>query len=482
MAKSLTTGHPAKIILLFTLPLFIGNVFQQLYGFADAFIVGRILGIDALAAVGSTGGIAFLLLGFAWGLTSGFAIPTAQAFGAEDHVGVRRSVASGALLSGGFSVLLTAIAVPVARPLLEAMRTPPEIIDDATLFIVVTFWGIGATVMFNFLASTIRALGDSRTPLIFLALSCVLNVILVIVFIATFGMGVEGAALATIASQVVSIALCLRLVQKKMPVLHLTREDWKVTKADLGTQLRIGLPMGFQASIIAIGTISIQYALNGLGAEAVAAQTAAQKVEGLAMAPLGSFGLALATFTAQNYGARAFSRIRTGVIQTCAIAVGFSMVIAGVNIVFGTSIVRLFVGDGSPHVIELAQTYLIVNGLFYWALGLLFALRGTLQGMGRTLIPTIAGVMELVTRVAAAFVLARYLGFLGVSLAGPLAWVGAMIPVYISYRRQRRWLIEEEELLAVRDARDHEDAVTHDLRDDALSAAPVAVGSNAASS
>ena len=195
MTKNLTTGPPAKIILLFTLPLLIGNVFQQMYGFADAFVVGRILGIDALAAVGSTGGIAFLLLGFAWGLTAGFAIPTAQAFGAGDPTAVRRAVAAGTLLTGGFAVLLTAVAVPVARPLLELMRTPPEIIDDAYLFIVVSFWGIAATMFFNFLSSTIRALGDSRTPLVFLAISCVLNVVLVVAFIAGLGMGVDGAAL-----------------------------------------------------------------------------------------------------------------------------------------------------------------------------------------------------------------------------------------------------------------------------------------------
>lgn len=448
MTKNLTTGPPAKIILLFTLPLLIGNVFQQMYGFADAFVVGRILGIDALAAVGSTGGIAFLLLGFAWGLTAGFAIPTAQAFGAGDPAAVRRAVAAGTLLTGGFAVLLTAIAVPVARPLLELMRTPPEIIDDAYLFIVVSFWGIAATMFFNFLSSTIRALGDSRTPLVFLAISCVLNVVLVIAFIAGLGMGVDGAALATITSQLVSVLLCLWLVQKKMPTLHLGREDWRVTRAELATQLRIGLPMAFQSSIIAIGTIVLQYALNGLGAESVGAYTAAQKVDGLAMAPLASFGLAMATFTAQNYGARAYGRIRTGVFQTCLMSVGFALAIGLVNVLFGRHLIRLFVGPGEEHVVELAQTFLVVNGSLYVALGLLFVLRNTLQGMGRSLVPTVAGVMELVTRVVAALVLASHVGFVGVCLAAPLAWVAALVPVWVSYHRRRRWLAEEEALLA----------------------------------
>lgn len=449
MTKSLTAGSPAKIILLFTVPLLIGNVFQQLYGFADAFVVGRLIGIDALAAVGSTGGLSFLLLGFAWGMTAGFAIPTAQAFGAGDHAGVRRSVAAGALITGAFAVLLTAIAVPIARPLLELMRTPPEIIDDATLFIVVSFWGIGATMFFNFLASTIRALGDSRTPLIFLAISCVLNVALVFLFIATFGMGVEGAALATIASQLVSVVLCLWLIAKKMPILRLARADWRVTKADLLIQLRLGLPMGFQSSIIAIGTLVLQYALNGLGAESIAAYTAAQKVDALAIAPLASFGIAIATFTAQNYGARAHRRILQGVWVTCAMSVGFSLFIAGINIVFGPSMVRLFVGDHELHVVELAHTYLVLNGIFYIALGLLFALRGTLQGLGKTFIPTVAGVMELVTRVAAALILAKHFGFVGVALAAPLAWIAALIPVWVSWAKQRRWLLEEERFHAL---------------------------------
>jgi putative MATE family efflux protein len=447
MTKNLTTGHPAKIILLFTLPLLIGNVFQQLYGFADAFVVGRTISVDALAAVGSTGSLSFLLLGFAWGMTAGFAIPTAQAFGANDPEGVRRSVATGAILTGVFAVVLTAIAVPIARPLLEVMQTPPEIIDDATTFIVVTFWGIGATMFFNFLSNAIRALGDSRTPLIFLAIACVLNVVLVVVFIVTFGMGVEGAALATITSQLVSVLLCLWLVKAKMPILRLSRADWRVTRADLTTQLRLGLPMGFQSSIIAIGALVLQYSLNGLGAESVAAYTAAQKVDGLAVAPMASFGLALATYTAQNYGARAYARIRRGVFQTCLMSVGFSVAIAMINILFGPTLVRLFVGQGEEHVVELAQTYLVLNGVLYFVLGLLFAIRNTLQGLGRTFIPTLSGVMELATRVVAALVLAAHFGFAGVALAGPLAWIAATIPLWLSYRKQRN-ILRERELLA----------------------------------
>lgn len=445
--RNLTTGKPAKVVLLFTLPLLIGNVFQQMYGIVDAAVVGQTLGLKALAAVGSTAGLAFLLLGFAWGATAGFAIPTAQAFGANDARGVRRSVAAGAYITAGLAIIMTAVAVPIARPMLRFMRTPPDIIDDATIFVTVTFWGIGAILFFNFLSSTIRALGDSRTPLLFLAIASVLNIVLVYLFIVVFGMGVSGAALSTVASQIVSVVLCLWLVQRKMPALHLHREDWKITWAELVEPMRIGLPMGFQSSIIAIGTIVLQYALNDLGSDAVGAYTAAQKVEGLAMAPLAAFGVAIATYTAQNYGAGTYARIRQGVKQTAIMSVSFAIGIALVNIFFGPSIVRVFIGSGQEEVVAMAQTFLILSGTCYSALGLLFVFRNAMQGMGRPLVPTLAGVMELVTRIAAALLLAPPFGFVGVCLAGPLAWIFAMIPVAVSYSRQRRRLLEDEAYL-----------------------------------
>lgn len=445
MTKDLTAGNPAKLILLFTLPLLIGNVFQQLYGLADAFVVGRTIGVDALAAVGCTGSLSFLMLGFAWGMTSGLAIPTAQAFGAGDFAAVRRSVATGALIAAVTTVVLTVVSVASARPMLELLNTPPEIIDDATTFITISFWGTIATMFFNFLASTIRALGDSKTPLVFLMLSCVLNIVLVYAFVAVLHMGVAGAALATVTSQLVSVILCLQLIRIKMPVLHLARDDWRVTKADVAQHLKLGLPMGFQASIIAIGALMLQFTLNGLGAESVAAYTAAGKVDGIAVAPLGSFGLAVSTFAAQNYGAMKLARIRKGVAQTCMMSVAFSVLIAAVNIIFGTVLIRAFIGDSEPAVVEMAHTYLILNGICYFSLGILFALRGALQGLGHALIPTLSGVMELVTRVGAALLLTPIFGFAGAAMANPLAWVGACALLIPAYLVQRRKLIRAEE-------------------------------------
>ncbi|MFT4213336.1 MAG: MATE family efflux transporter [Microbacterium sp.] len=438
---SLITGSPWCVILAFSVPLIIGNVVQQLYQVADAIVVGRHLGVDALAAVGATGSLMFLLIGFSWGLTSGFAIPTAQAFGAGDAAGVRRSVATGTLLAAIGGLVLTVAAPLLARPALVLLQTPPELLDDATLFAQVSFLGAGATMAFNYLAAIIRAIGDSRTPLIFLVLSCVLNVALVLLMVGGLDWGVGGAALATIVSQAVSVLLCLAFLRRRLPVLHLTRVDWRVTRADIAAHLRLGAPMGFQASIIAIGTLVVQVALNRLGADAVAAYTTASRVDGLAVALMSSLGLAASMYAAQNLGARRPDRIRRGVVQAVWIAVAAGAVMGVVLIAFGPQLVRLFVGDGADAVVDLAALMLIVNGATYWALGVLFVLRGALQGLGHALIPTVTGVVELAMRVGAAIVLGAAVGFIGVAWSNPLAWLGGMIiliPAYIHAHRALR--------------------------------------------
>nr|WP_274636989.1 MATE family efflux transporter [Microbacterium bovistercoris] len=439
MTTSLTTGRPWRVILAFSIPLLVGNVVQQLYQFADTIVVGRHLGVDALAAVGATGSLLFLLLGFAWGLTSGFAIPTAQAFGARDDAGVRRSVASGTILTAITSVILTVAAPLIARPVLVLLQTPPELLADATVFTQVSFLGAGATMFFNYFAAIIRAIGDSRTPLVFLTLACGLNVGLVIWMVGPLGLGVAGAALATVVSQAVSVLLCLEFVRRRVPVLHVRREDWRVARADLAEHLRLGLPMGFQASIIAIGTLTVQVALNLLGADAVAAYTTASRVDSIAVALLQSLGLAVSMYAAQNLGGRRPDRIRRGVVEATWMAIAASVALGALLVAFGTQMVRVFIGDGSDEVVELAHLMLIINGVSYAALGTLFVLRGALQGLGRTLIPTVTGVIELVMRVAAALILGGLIGFPGVVLSNPLAWLGAaalLIPAYLAAHRQ----------------------------------------------
>ncbi|MDD7961693.1 MATE family efflux transporter [Microbacterium thalli] len=439
MSRILTTGSPWRVILAFSVPLLIGNVVQQMYHVVDAIVVGRWLGVDALAAVGATGSMLFLLIGFAWGLTSGFAIPTAQAFGAGDHAAVRRSVAAGTALTAITSIVLTVVAPFLSRPLLELLQTPPQLLDDATTFAVVSFLGAGATMFFNYLAAIIRAIGDSRTPLIFLTVACLFNIALVVLMVGPLDWGVGGAALATVVSQALSVLLCLGYIRRRIPVLQMARADWRVTRADLAVHLRLGLPMGFQASIIAIGTLAVQVRLNELGADAVAAYTTASRVDGLAIALLQSLGLAVSMFVAQNYGGGRPDRIRQGVTQATWMAVIGSVLLGVVLVAFGAPLVRLFVGDGADGVVALAALMLIINGATYTALGVLFVLRGALQGLGHTLVPTITGIVELFMRAGAAVVLGALIGFAGVAWSNPLAWLGAtaiLVPAYLRARRE----------------------------------------------
>ncbi|WOC32185.1 MULTISPECIES: MATE family efflux transporter [Caproicibacterium] len=432
MTKDLTHGSPIKLIFFFTIPLLIGNLFQQLYSMADTLIVGRTLGVDALAAVGCTGGITFLILGFAQGVTAGLSILTAQRFGAQDAAGVRKSFATGILFSAGVTVLLTAVSVPLARTILRLLNTPAEIEEQAYEFIVVILAGIVASMLFNLLSNIIRALGDSRTPLVFLVIASVLNIALDFLFILNFHMGVAGAGYATVIAQLVSCACCVIFIAKKLPILHLHRQDWHVTRQDFYAHARLALPMGFQSSIIAMGTLILQAALNGLGATAVASYTAASKVDQLAIQVMMSFGMTMATFAAQNYGAGKMDRIRKGVRQCLTVSILLSLVMTCINIFLGKYLVRLFV-DNAAGVIDLAQVYLVINSSFYFILAVLFVIRYTLQGLGKSFVPTFAGIMELVMRTVAALALVGPFGFAGASASNPLAWLGSAVPLCIAY-------------------------------------------------
>lgn len=441
MSTSLLDGRPWRVILAFTIPLLIGNAVQQMYHVVDSIVVGRHLGVDSLAAVGATGSLLFLLIGFAWGMTAGFAIPTAQAFGAGDAAGVRRSVATGAVLTAIATAIVTVAAIFVTEPALRLMQTPENIIDEATVFALVSFLGCATTMFFNFLSAVIRAIGDSRTPLVFLIVACILNVVLVVLFVPVWGWGVAGAALATVIAQGLSVVMCLEYVRRRVPELHLRREDWRLTRHDVMTHLRMGLPMGFQASIIAIGAIAVQVRLNELGSDAIAAYTAASRVDTLATAFLQSLGLAASMFVAQNFGAGRGDRIRQGVNQAAIMSVIGSAGLGLVMIVFGTTFVRMFVGDGAQEVVDLANYMLVVNGCTYALLGVLFVVRGSLQGLGDATTPTVTGIIELVMRLVAAILLGAWWGFEGVVWSNPLAWLGAVVILVPVYLRRRRELV-----------------------------------------
>lgn len=433
MAKDMTEGSPAKLILFFTLPLIAGNIMQQLYAFIDTLLVGRFLGLEALAAVGCTGSLMFLLLGFVIGLTSGLSIYTGQRYGARDAAGVRKSAAACAVLSFLTALVLSVIGCFFCRPLLEIMHTPPELLENATAFFSTICGGAVFATSALMAANILRALGDSKMPTIILGAGIAVNIALEVLFLLVFGWDIPGAALATVLSWVFATGVFFVYIAQRVPELHVRREDWRLSWSFLRMHLAIGLPMGFQATIIAFGAVILQVALNGLGAVPVAAYAAAQKVDTIAMMPMMSFGAAMAAYTAQNYGAGKFSRIRTGVQACCRMSVGFSLAAGAFVIAAGPYLMELFVGTGEAEAIRLGQTYFLVNGLTYWILSLLFIFRYTLQGLGQSIVPTVAGVMELIMRATAGIWLVDALGFLGACAGNPMAWLGSCVPLAVAY-------------------------------------------------
>ena len=436
MTKNMTEGEPARLIFFFALPLVAGNMMQQLYAFIDTLIVGRFLGVNALAAVGCTGSLMFLTLGFIMGFCTGVTIYTGQRFGAGDRRGVRQSAAACILLGVVVVLTLTAIVLPLTQTLLVLMETPPEIMDGAYDFISIVFAGLVIFLLLYLQNCLIRALGDSKMPTILLAVTLGINIVLEPVAILVLGWGIPGAAGATVFSQGIGALLFWIYIRRRVPALHTRWADWKPDRAVLMAHLRMGLPMAFQSSVIAIGAIILQVALNNLGALPVAAYAATQKIDAVAVMPMLSFGYAMAAYTAQNYGAQRYERIRIGVRACLKMSMAFAVGIGILLIVFGTFFLELFVGadaEGAAEVISYGHTFLIVNGSCYVILALLLVYRNVLQGLGQSVIPTIAGAMELIMRAGAALLLCAHLGFLGACLANPLAWIGAAIPVTIAY-------------------------------------------------
>lgn len=431
--RDLTQGNPLKLILRFTLPLFIGNLFQQLYNFTDVLIVGQTLGVNALAAVGSTGSLNFLIIGFATGLTAGFSIVTAQRLGAQDYRGVRRSFATSIVMSLVVTIVLTALSLIFLDPIMRLMSTPAGIYDEARQFISIIFMGIFSSMGFNLLSNEIRALGDSKTPLWFLIIGTVVNVFLELLFILVFHWGVAGAGFATVISQGVASVLCVIYISRHIPLLQVHLEDFKSVFKELGHHAKLGFPMAFQSSIIAVGSIFMQSALNSLGTTSVAATTSASKIDQLASMPMMSFGITMATFTAQNIGAGQYERIIKGVRQSLMASVGFSVVVGVLIILFGQNMVMLFIGDQSAAVLKLSQVYFNIVGSSYWILAILFIIRYTLQGLGKSVVPTVAGVAELVMRSFAALILAANFGYAGACFSNPLAWLGSTVVLMGSY-------------------------------------------------
>lgn len=432
--KELTSGNPLKLIILFMIPIFLGNLFQQIYSLVDTLIVGRTIGLNALAAVGATGPMIFLIISFIFASTQGFAVVTAQKFGARDYELVRKSVTSGFILSFILTVVMTLISAPFTIQMLSFLRTPPDIIQLSNDYLFIMFIGIIATVFYNYSSNVIRALGDSKTPLYFLIFASILNIFLDLIFILKFHMGVKGAAWATVVSQAVSTILCLTFMFLRFPILRLKKSDWFVDMKFLYEHLRIGIPMGFQMSVLTIGIIAVQYVLNGLGSIAIAAYTTAVRVDQLASQSLLALGAAVATYTAQNFGAKKMSRIREGAKASIFIIFIISLLCAVFILTCGEFVVGLFMDVPNEEVIRLAMQYLHVIIIFFFFLGMLLLYRNILQGMGNVMAPLFSGLAELIMRVLAAFILVSPFGFLGICLASPVAWIAASIVLYVGYK------------------------------------------------
>lgn len=438
--QDLTVGSPFQVLLQFALPVIWGNLFQLFYTLADSVIVGKTLGAQSLAAVGATSIIIYFVLCFIQGFTNGFGIYLGQRCGAGNVQGVKRSIAVSIVLCIGFTILITAVCCLLTGKILVWMKTPQDIYGEAYAYMFVVLLGTGATVFYNMISNILRALGDSKTPLYFLVVSSLLNIVLDLVFIVPFQMGVAGAAWATVLSQFISAAGCLVAGMKKFEALHLVREDFQNLNKEASVHLKIGFPIGFQMSVMCIGQLAMQAAVNGLGSVAVAGYTAATKADQLSVLANNAMGSAISNYVAQNYGAGKKERIRQGVWAGLLQTETLNLLMGAGILLLRRPIVSLFITNPSEEIIRYASQYLTTVSLMYLLLGLLLVYRTAIQSMQNTVAPFTACMVELVMRIVSTVVLTDVIGYYGVCIASPLAWAGAcavLLPVYYRMMKVR---------------------------------------------
>lgn len=438
MTKDMTKGSPMKLILGFSIPLLFGFLFQQFYSLMDTVIVGRFLGTDNLAAVGSTGSVNFLIIGFCMGVCSGFSIPVSHKFGAGDYSGLRRVVANCVWLSAAFAIVLTVLTTVLCRPILVLMKTPDNILEAAYAYIWIIFLGIPTTFLYNMTSGVIRALGDSKTPVIFLVLSSFLNIGLDLFFIINLHWGVQGAAWATVISQGVSGLCCLLFMVKKFEILRIQKGEWALDRHLCGSLCGMGVPMGLQYSITAIGSVVLQSATNTLGSDAVAAVTAAGRVSGFLACPFDALGSTMATYGGQNVGGGKLDRLGKGLKSCVLLGAAYSVIAFIIAFFLGRPLATLFLDASEAAIIDNVRRFLICNTAFYFPLALVNIIRFLIQGMGFPTFAILAGVFEMIARALAGFVLVPLIGFTGVCLGSPIAWIFAdcfLIPAYFHVRK-----------------------------------------------
>ena len=437
----MTTGSPAKLIIRFMIPMFLGNLFQQFYNVVDSIVAGQFLGVQALAAIGSTGSLMFFVIGWLNGLTSGFAIMVAQCFGAKKEDRMRHYVAMSVYLSVAFALVMTIGLTLANEPILRLMNYSEEIMPEVKAYMGIIYAGLLVTVAYDALSAFLRALGDSRSPLYFLMISAGINVFLDIVFIVVMGMGVEGCAYATVIAQAISAFCCFIYIVKKYPILHLKKEDFRYSWNSVKKLLGLGIPMALQFSITAIGTIIVQGAVNVYGETYMAGFSAAGKLQNILTTVFVAFGATVATYVGQNRGAGRIDRVREGVRCTQYMILAWSVIVMILMFFFGKYMTCIFVNSSETDVLAVSVEYFHTVFWCYPFLGSIFLYRNTLQGMGYGLVPMMGGIFELAARTIIVLLVAGHTSFRGVCLADPAAWIAALIPLvpyYIYIRRKQK--------------------------------------------
>lgn len=425
MARSMTEGRPIALILKFAFPLLLGNLLQQTYNIIDAAIVGRVLGADALAAVGATSSVQFLVLGFCTGICCGFGIPLAQYFGAGDGDKMRRCIYNSVLLTAGAALIVTSVCAVCCPMILRALSAPDEIFRDAYIYLLIIFLGIPFTLLYNLLAAILRAVGDSRTPFIFLAISTVLNIILDLCFIIVFGLGCAGAAAATITSQAVSGILCFVYIGRHFPELRISKESRRANEKMIRQLIFTGVPMGLQYSITAIGSMVMQSANNGLGSVYISGFTAGMRIKQFAMCPFDAIATAVSVFCGQNMGAGKKERIKKGILEGIACAAGYGIVSGAVLIIFGGTLSLMFIDPSETAILDAAAKYVGCLGYFYWAVGILGVCRMSTQGLGFSGRAVFSGAVEMAARMIVSIFFTKSFGYTAICFADQTAWVSA---------------------------------------------------------
>lgn len=450
MTKDMTNGSPMKLILGFSVPLLFGFLFQQFYNLVDTLIVGRYLGVDALAAVGATGSLNFLIIGFCMGVCNGFAIPLAHKFGAGDLSGMRKFMMNAVYLSGIFAIIMTVLTVAFCRPILHLMQTPENIMEASYQYIVIIFLGIPVTYLYNLISGVIRSMGDSKTPVVFLILASFLNIFLDLLFILVFQIGVAGAALATVIAQAVSGVGCVVYSRAHFKDLRTNHEERAVNKEYMITLCGMGIPMGLQYSITAIGSVILQSAVNTLGSNAVAAMTAGGKISMFFCSPFDALGSTMATYGGQNVGAKKLDRVSKGLKSCSILGIGYALLAFAVLAVFGKNLAGFFVNGAQPEVIANAARCLFWNSAFYIPLAFVNIVRFLIQGMGYSKLAVLAGVCEMVARALVGFVFVPVYGFIAACFASPIAWIFAdafLFPAYFHvYKKTEKMFGKNKEV------------------------------------